>query len=110
MSDKPVLTSGVVVAFVAALLVLLRAFGVPIGDDKQRAILEMIPVAWALGFALWYAIQNGVSGNVEVDRDIDAAWRMGNRAAGGVAPRGFAPVTRRQARAFARREDEQMAA
>jgi hypothetical protein len=66
MADKPVLTSTVVVAFVASLLVLLRSFGVPIGDDKDKAILDLIPVAWALGFAAYYALKGGVTPNAQV--------------------------------------------
>lgn len=44
MKREPVITVGSVGAFVAAVIAVLVAFGVPLTDDQQKAILGLVSV------------------------------------------------------------------
>ena len=45
MKTEPVVTIASITAAVAALIALLTAFGVPLSDDQQKAILALVAVA-----------------------------------------------------------------
>lgn len=53
--SKPVLNSTIIVAFVASLITLLAAFGLPVTDAQTEAILAFIPASWVLGLAIYFA-------------------------------------------------------
>lgn len=44
MSNEPLVTTAVVTAVIAALITLLKAFGVPITEDQQTAINQFLAV------------------------------------------------------------------
>lgn len=44
MKTEPLITTGVIVALVAATIALLRAFGVPISEEQQEAIKALLVV------------------------------------------------------------------
>ena len=52
MNKEPLLTTGSIAAIVAAMLVFLKSFGVPITDDQQEAIRNLVAVLAPIVLAL----------------------------------------------------------
>lgn len=52
MSREPLVTVGVITAFVAAVFAVLVSFGVPVTDEQQNAILSLIAVVAPIAVAL----------------------------------------------------------
>ena len=51
---QPVITSATVTSLVAAVLVLVVSFGVPITDNQRNAIISVVAIVAPLG-VIWYA-------------------------------------------------------
>jgi hypothetical protein len=45
MKDEPVLTAAGIAALIAAVLILLSRFGVPLSSDQQQAIIAVVALA-----------------------------------------------------------------
>lgn len=70
-ASEPVLNRGAIVAAVTALLALLVAFGVPLSDGQQAAILGLIAAAAPLVAAVW--ARRSVDSPATVARKVAAA-------------------------------------
>lgn len=70
-ATEPVFNRGLVVAAVTALLALLVAFGVPIDDAQQTAILGFIAAAAPIVAAVW--ARRSVDSPATVARKVSAA-------------------------------------
>lgn len=77
MGNKPVLTSSLIVAAVAAIIAILNAYGISVGDARAKALEDAIPIIWVLGFAIYYAAKQGVTPNTEVASLKSAAYDDG---------------------------------
>jgi len=51
--EEPVVTSATVLSLVAAVLMLMRAFGVLITDDQHDAILNVVAIGGPILAAIW---------------------------------------------------------
>jgi hypothetical protein len=53
MTREPVMAATSLVSAIAAVLVLLRSFGVQITDDQYNAIINLVAIVGPIGAGLW---------------------------------------------------------
>lgn len=79
MQTEPLVTIGTIGSLVAALIVLLRSFGVPLTDDQSDAINQFVAIAAPIIIAL--VGRQFVFSRSTVDDVESAAYSAGQQAA-----------------------------